>query len=216
MIRAAILLAAAACAVPAFAQTADRVRAQAWSAGQQVAACHLAGDKKRLEAALLADPASGAFDDWAAQKDTTCTSANVQTRGDFYRYAVSEALFRRDYRRGTPASFASVPPLSHARGAVKTKAMASRKMRDEDNALQASAIKLSMLGECIVRNDPATSHALLAANAGTPDEMTALTNLMPSVEGCTRGQATKMAIDDLRGAVALNYVRLAKAAGGVR
>lgn len=216
MIRAAIFLTALAVTAPAAGQSSERMRAQTWTAGQQLAACHLAGDRSRLEAAIVADPASGAFDDWAAQRDTSCTSAAVQTRGDFYRYAISEALFRRELRRSSPGSFTSVPPLNHARPAPRFKTMASKKTRDDEASLQASAIKLSALGECIVRNDPATSHALLVANPATSNEMTALTNLMPSVEGCTRGQAAKMQVDDLRGAIALNYVRLAKAAGGWR
>lgn len=194
------------------AEPAANTRLQAWTVGQQLALCHLGGDKKRLKIALLADPMTGAFEQWAAQRDLTCQSAAVRPRGDFYRYAISEAIFRRDLKKVYLRDLAAIGPLTHARPPLKFAIQTSKQDREAAAALQAGAVNLSVLGECVVRSDPMTAHALLNTRPTTEAETAALTKLMPSVEHCVdQSRATKMGIDDLRGAIALNYVRLANA-----
>ena len=76
---------------------------------------------------------------------------------------------------------------------------------------------MSAFGECVVRTDPSGSHALLMTQVVSPEETAALKAVVPAFSSCVPAQRT-LSFDKtvIRGAVALNYYRLAKALPGPR
>ena len=83
----------------------------------------------------------------------------------------------------------------------------------EDRRQREVAIYLSYFGECVVRADPGNSKALLAASPDSRDEGIAIAALGKSLSGCLEaGRTLELNKTNLRGTVALNYYRLAKAA----
>ena len=72
---------------------------------------------------------------------------------------------------------------------------------------------LSRYGECVVRADPAGSRALLAAKPETPEEASRFAALRLALATCLpEGHTLEFGKLALRGTIAVNYYRLAKAA----
>ena len=150
------------------------------------------------------------------------TVAKVQFKGDQYRYALADALVRKELAAAPAPDLETVPQLDHRDpGLPPTISSASGKRLSEkkfQEALrgheQAQAFTyLSRYGECVVRVNPAAARALLLTDPETPGEaaqfnamQTALGTCLP--ENQTRGFG-KLA---LRGTIAVNYYRLALAA----
>ena len=203
------LLASQAFAAPS---AADRPRFNAWLEGQRIVSCYIAGDRKRIEAALVADPISGAFEQWYGLRDKSCPERTVRPQAEFYRYALAEALFRRDLKKLAAGNFAMVPRLAHARPAPKASVGASKKDKDRAAGEQAFEINLSMLGECLVRGNPVGSHAVLSSEPASDAETAAFASMMPAMERCIdQTKPARVGLDDVRGTIAVNYLRLAKA-----
>jgi hypothetical protein len=199
---------------------AARTRADSAATARQLAQCYLEGGRKVIEAALVADPLSMSFERWQGRRDMTCNSEVmfknqvwILPYGDMMRYALSEELIRVDLKGIPLRNVTAVPPLQHKRSPLKFHAMTSRQHRAEANERQAAGIYLSALGECIVRTDPETARSLLDSDAASDSETAAFNKLMPSVQRCIdRSQTVQLDKDNLRGTIALNYYRLAKAA----
>lgn len=133
------------------------------------------------------------------------------------RYGLAEALVVADLKQ-VAASFADVAPLQHH--PFVDRPMPAEVAADPErlagwNAFAEAATAyaaLSPYGECIVRADPAGSVALLRTPLDGDEEKAAIAALAPALSNCVvKGQ--KLAINrfNLRGTVALNLYRLAKA-----
>ena len=67
-------------------------------------------------------------------------------------------------------------------------------------------------GECVVRAAPAPSRAFVETAFGSPEERAAVLPLGPALQHCVGAGSVKLLPQQLRGALANNYMRLAVAA----
>jgi hypothetical protein len=149
----------------------------------------------------------------------------VQARfqGDQYHYALAEALVKKELGDAPAPDFSKVPVLYHrdagpepSRTAPNGKPLGARKFEAAVAAHgRAQAFRfLSLYGECVVRAEPAASRALLMAEADTPQEQAQFTALSAAFGTCMpEGRTMALGKVALRGTIAINYYRLAKAAG---
>ena len=169
------------------------------------AECLIDADGPPIRAMLLGDPNSGTFERWRKRLNALCM---LEGRDPYYlnpdnvtlRFALAEVIIR-DFKDGPAAlDFSPVPPLIHpqrpAAGSQSFYAFASR------------------LGECVVRRNPGGSVALLKTGLATNEERAAMGALLASARTCMSLPPDGLKIDTIsfRGAIALNYLRLAKAA----
>ncbi|HEY6663181.1 MAG TPA: hypothetical protein VIZ66_09675 [Sphingomicrobium sp.] len=115
------------------------------------------------------------------------------------REALAQALLQTESSLGLP-SLATTPPLEHG-----TTTKSSSKGAD-------LGIAMSRLGECVVRAAPDASTKLIRTDIAGPAESAAFDHLKPAVSSClSAGQTIEFSPEMLRGAIALNVYRLAKA-----
>ena len=139
---------------------------------------------------------------------------------DFVRYGLAEALIRREFSRGLPADIRQAAPLAHFEvndadyrpkpgKRLKPKALALL----EENRNKAIALRtLSIYGECVARADPAAALRLVLTNAGSSKETEAFAAMQPVLSSCLpKGQKVALDRAPLRGTLAMNLYRLAKA-----
>jgi hypothetical protein len=159
--------------------------------------------------------------------DGTCvplppgTTVRVKFEGDQYRYALADALVRSDFAAAAVPSFDAVPRLDHetpkepSRTDSRGRPLSPGKYQGALQAYQkqqAFAL-VSLYGECVVRADPAAARALLATDPESSAEMAQLTAMHEALATCLP-EGTTVSFDKLvlRGTIAVNYYRLAKAA----
>lgn len=186
-----------------------------------LADCYMATEQKKIEVALTADPRSGAFERWADGHISDCyvktwmeVGHHVDTTGEVMRYALAEAIFRKRYRETHLLDLATVQPLSQGIANYKWQysGRLTKQELEEDAAEQRAGLYLAFLGECVVRADPEGSRNLLLSEVFTPPEDSAFATLTSSLQSCV-DKSREVQIDrtNLRGAIALEYVRLALA-----
>jgi len=130
------------------------------------------------------------------ESDGTMT---MRTQPILIRTALAQALVESEPALALPG-LAAVPPLEHG----------TAKRASDKNA--ATGVSMSRLGECVVRAAPVASSRLVRSAVAGPDESAAFEALKPAVSTClSAGQTVAFSPELLRGAVALNYYRLAKA-----
>lgn len=144
--------------------------------------------------------------------------------GDQYRYALADALVRLELAARPAPLLAGVPPLRHHEAVEPSKL--SAKGKPLKPAQYAAALKsyeeakgfnyLSRYGECVVRVDPAGVRGLLLARPETPEEGARFSALSTPLATCLpEGQTLRFGKLALRGTLAVNYFRLAKAAASL-
>ncbi|MEO7411259.1 MAG: hypothetical protein ABIU10_08070 [Sphingomicrobium sp.] len=146
-----------------------------------------------------------------------------------YRFALAEALLRRDYRKAGPPNPALAAPIDHPIFAasatppstwVEEVDSQTRWPGYRDRARAYSVV--SAFGDCVVRAGPAKAWALLQTKVASAPEKAALAALAPEMGSCVpAGAQIELSPNNIRGTVALNYYRLsqaprAAAAGGNR
>ena len=153
--------------------------------------------------------------------DCLAPGAKLSFPGDFYRYALADALVARELGTKPVPDISKVPPLEHALTPIQpmpplnnnavAKFMYSVELRRTQQAEMLRA--LSIYGECVVRVSPSDAKALLLTEPETPSESGRFQALQPALAQCMPEGKT-MTLDKfvLRGIVAVNYYRLAKAA----
>lgn len=140
--------------------------------------------------------------------------------GDFVRYGLAEALVRRDYGKGLPEDIGLAAPLTHMtvdeadyqpKPGQKAKPQKMRELEQQKkNALGFRY--LSIYGECVARKDPAASLQLVLSATDSDQEKRAFETLRPQLAGCLiEGQTLTFDRAALRGSIAMNLYRLAKA-----
>lgn len=71
---------------------------------------------------------------------------------------------------------------------------------------------IALLGECIVRNDPVGSRAVINAKVDSAEEITSLKAMSATIAGCVAtGQTIKFNRTNLRNSLALSYYQLGQA-----
>jgi hypothetical protein len=149
------------------------------------------------------------------------TSAVARLTGDQYRYALADALVRRELATVPVPNLDSVPMLGHrdpgtapSRVSATGKRLSERKFEEASRRhRQASADSyLSRYGECVVRVDPAAARGLLLTDPETAEERARFAAMQTAFGTCLpENQTLNFGKLALRGTIALNYYRLAKA-----
>lgn len=153
-------------------------------------------------------------------------STQMRFTGDLYRYALADALVSRELASKPAPDFEKVPRLTHrepdaaptpiaanGKRLSKKKYEAALKSYDEDVAYSF----LSKYGECVVRVDPTSSKSLLMTTPDSAPEAAIFNTLQPAFARClAEGQTLKFGKVALRGTIAINYYRLARAGSADR
>jgi hypothetical protein len=140
--------------------------------------------------------------------------------GGMLKYAIADALVRTELTAGPISGLSQVAPLAHPTfdpsaflpPAGKTLKPAKLQELEQAKSREQGSIYMSHYGECVVRRDPANSHALLMADPDSAQENAAFGRLRQAFGHCLdAGRQLELNKVSLRGTVALNYYRLAKA-----
>jgi hypothetical protein len=138
-----------------------------------------------------------------------------------YRGAIAEALIKREGDKLNANDFSAVAPLTYEEPwALRTTTQDGKPIPEERLQRQRDAIevktlanRVARLGECVVRQTPAQSRAILAVPIDTESELQALKAVTPAIQQCIpKGQTVSFDRMSLRGAIAIAYYRLANAA----
>lgn len=147
------------------------------------------------------------------------SAAMMRLPGDTMAYLLAEALFRSEMASLPPLSNLNrIPSLEHPvvdeRAFVPPPRARKRELEDlaKRRANEIGRIYLSKFGECIVRANPSGSFKLLNSPVTTPAEDAAFAALAGTLKSCLLDEHT-VAFNKtvLRGAIAYNYYRLARA-----
>lgn len=137
------------------------------------------------------------------------------------RFSFADALFGLELVNSDPRTIAAAPEPVRTVIDEQTVAKMRNKIRadkrgefDESLARSRQELRYYDFGECIVRADASKAKALLLTQTESGEEARAVTNLSPVLTRC-KGSDQAISLDpgDVRGTVALSYVRLAYAAG---
>ena len=161
--------------------------------------------------------------------DGTClpprkgSPVQVRFQGDQYRYALADALVRKQFASTPAPVLESVARLQHRDpGAAPARVNAKGKRLKEKQYLAAlrdyeaeqAYSYLSRYGECVVRVNPAAARDLLLSEPGTPQENQRFAALRIPFGTCLpEDQKLSLGKLALRGTIAINYYRLARSAG---
>jgi hypothetical protein len=139
---------------------------------------------------------------------------------DTMRYALADALVRREFSTGPLPSIKDAAPLVQPQldeaeyrpeWGEKVKPAKLKELADA-RTQRLGVIYLAHFGECVARADPVGTHALLMTRPDTTEESAAFRALNPMLGQClTAGQSLTFSKPTLRGTLAMNYYRLAHA-----
>lgn len=188
--------------------------------------------KNRRVAASRAILSSGSIDDKGAKSADISSSACLQSAAGFASRmrsedgamlgAIADALVRAGIGTAPTPILTSVPALTHREAyPVETvdkrngKPVDAETLARREEGFRKAQMRnwLSRIGECVVRTDTAGARTALATRVTTPEEIAALRALSPALASCLPKDMT-LSFDrtGLRGAIAINYYRLAMAA----
>jgi hypothetical protein len=149
--------------------------------------------------------------------DCMPSGSRMRAKAAQMRYGLAEALVLADVD-AAPTDLSLVAPLQHPPFVdrpmpVEVAADPARAAGWQAFAEAAQAYAaLAPIGECVVRANPAGSLALLKTGVETDQEKAAIGALAPVLPGCVK-KGEKISINrfNLRGTIALNLYRLARA-----
>lgn len=158
------------------------------------------------------------------RNDMRMGTVRMSFEGDLYRYALADALVNRELASVPAPDLSAVAKLDHRMpGAEPQRVSASGKKlsrRKYDEAMKdyRAAVAysyLSFYGECVVRTAPSDARALLLTVPDSPEEKQRFDALRPAFAAClSEGTSLRFGRTALRGTIAINYYRLARAAMG--
>ena len=160
--------------------------------------------------------------------DSDCLIAAAASAGDVemkfpndtMRYALADALVRRDHAAVVPANLKAAAPLVQPDfDETKFLPKPGRKAKQgeldhlaEHRTKRLALVYRAQFGECVVRENAPSSHALLMADPDSAGEGVAFTALKPTLANCLiAGQTLSFNKSTLRGTIAMNFYRLANA-----
>lgn len=134
-----------------------------------------------------------------------------------YRYALADALVRRDFAAQGPANLVSAGALRQPQPLLAPATDGQRRSVQAFKSAQLYAgveAQEAALGECIVRTDPETSRQWLLTAPGSAQDAEEAQAIVPAFHTCAKrtGGGAEFNGEVVRGPVALNYFRLATAA----
>lgn len=111
--------------------------------------------------------------------------------------------------------FAAAAPLVHVAELTMAEFDPKKRLNREQFAEMVERSNrnrgVMILGECVVRAAPAQSRAFVESEFGSAAERAAVAPLGPALTACVGGGSVKLLPQQLRGALAFNYLRLAVA-----
>ena len=149
--------------------------------------------------------------------DCMPSGSRMRAKAAQMRYGLAEALVLTDVKTA-PADLAQVAPLQHP--PFVDRPMPAEVAADPERVARWNAFaeaaqayaSLAPIGECVVRADPAGSLALLKTEVESDAEKAAVAALAPVLPGCVKkGEKVSINRFNLRGTIALNLYRLARA-----
>ena len=149
--------------------------------------------------------------------DCMPSGSRMRAKAAQMRYGLAEALVLADVKTA-PADLARVAPLQHL--PFVDRPMPADVAADPERVARWNAFaeaaqayaSLAPIGECVVRADPAGSLALLKTEVESEQETAAVAALAPVLPGCVKkGEQLSLNRFNLRGTIALNLYRLARA-----
>jgi hypothetical protein len=152
----------------------------------------------------------------------THAAARMTFKGDLYRFALADALVKRELAAQPVPDISAVPRLEHrepgpepgpfdAKGKKLSAGEYLQALRDYRERVTFSF--LSKYGECVVRTAPAESKALLVTVPDSVEEASRFDALKPTLATCMpEGHTVSFGRVALRGSLAINYYRLAHTA----
>jgi hypothetical protein len=143
--------------------------------------------------------------------------------GDLYRYALADALVNRELSARPAPDLDAVPRLDHRDPGAPPQPVDARGRKLSKRKLEAALESyrrdsafayLSRYGECVVRADTEGARALLVTAPDSAEEAARFSALRPALARCLpEGETLRSGKAALRGSIAVNYYRLAHAAG---
>jgi hypothetical protein len=140
---------------------------------------------------------------------------------DMFRAALAHELIKADLKTAEANNFVDRAPLSHwmppsqAMLDSQRAAQKNTKRRGKLEKVHAEDVGrawLSRYGDCVAHGNSKASHEWVVSKAGTPTEQAAIATLQPVFAAClVEGEKLTFGKEVLRGAVAINYYRLAMA-----
>jgi len=175
----------------------------------QYAACVIKNHHERAADAILSDAEnSDILKHYPELISSSCMgnvagSVEMKFGGDLYRYALADALVNADFAMEGPADFADRLPLAHISEVSES---------EQDTIKKRNSIALlSRYGECVVRRDPVDVRFWILTKPDVPEESSRINALKPAFSACLTNGTVTFNRTTMRGLVALNYYRLAKA-----
>ena len=139
---------------------------------------------------------------------------------EYVRYGLAEALIRREFASGLPDIRQAIP-LDHSKlkeSDLQPKAGMSPEelaQLEKDRQRDIAASTLSVFSECVARADAADTLRLVLSDPDSVGESQAINSLQPALASClNRGDKVELGTAMLRGSLAVNLYRLAKAPKG--
>ena len=220
---AALAIVATALAVPASAKPANLSREAKAQLLRAYSAC-IAAKRPALVSQYLFDLEREQHRDrYAVFADRDC----VEKAGysDFHTMRASEpaisgawseqALLRHD-TAGLEVRFATLPPVGHARPMSMAEFRPSGRLNREQFAEMVAQNngqrQLGLVAECVARADPSRVRAIFGTMPETTGEAAALGALNAQLGKCVNAVSLRFRPDQLRTALAVNYLWLAAAA----
>ena len=189
--------------------------------------CIVKREATRASAAILAGLGSNELlDRYPQLLQESCLNnrlgerVEVRFSGDQYRFAIADALVRKELASVPPPVLDDVPPLAHAspgeppRTDSKGRPLEGPALEKAmwDHGADRASNYMWRYGECVVRVDPAAAKALLMTDPGSAPEGVQFAALGTALGTCLgEGRTLEFGKAELRGTMAVNYYRLAKA-----
>jgi hypothetical protein len=128
-----------------------------------------------------------------------------------YRGALAEELVRRDFAHAGPLDARGLPPLDWTVPQPSATDPRTQQRIESARDVAIAETVLGELGECLVREAPVGSLALLKTTTADT-ETAAFEAIRPQIAGCIqKGNSLTFTRTNLRSAIALSYYRLASA-----
>lgn len=144
--------------------------------------------------------------------------AGILFRADSFRYMLAEGLVRLDYRASGPIDFTAVPRIDRPPVAAldeeELAGMGRRRQAElrESHRLATALRAMALLAECVARAAPEGVRSLALSEPQSADETQRFAVVQPAIAACLPpGESVRLDRSVLRGALLLNYYRLAHA-----
>jgi hypothetical protein len=166
------------------------------------------------------------FDDECLSNEADARNGDIRLAlpRDIAKFAIADALVRRQIANIDPATLSKAPRLTYVAPELASflpqtnKTPTAKQMAAAEEAFKKAEVDVAfeVYGDCVVRENPAAAKQLLTSPVASAYEAAAFGALMPAFSGCLpKNQQFTATKSMLRGTVALAYYRLANVSKGL-